>query len=1084
MFFKKVPASICKFGASPTSSVDHLQKLCEKKLLPEAISYAASALKQGLTVPQRAILSLLRHCSRARDPATCREAHCLILSNCMHDNRIMEELVLMLCSCGCLQEAQQVFGDISHPTSSSWSAIISACASSSQCEHALKYLYAMRNTDIGPNKKTIFANLLKTCSCAQSPTFGRLVYEEIVRTGMDSNTDFCNMIMNMYMRFDSIEDARRVFDRLKQPDVVSWGTMIMGYTLHGHGGCALVLFNDMQDKGVVPNTVVLLGLLKACLNLGGLQRAFQAHDLIIRYGLETDMILGSSLIDVYNKLGIVEEGLLLFQKVEDGNVVTWGSLIAGYVHHEDGVSALQLLEQMKQMGTNTDNFIYSCVFKACNLVDSLRQGKRFHVQLMYCGLKPDVVVENSLIDMYVKCGELYAANKVFDNMLSRSVISWGALIAGYVQHGDGEMALELHHKMQKEGLKPDLFTSSCLLKACGTAGALQKGRSIHEYIVKRGYSDDSIIMNALIDMYARFGNLEDAQKVFEGLHSPDLLSWDSMIAGLVQHGKSTFALEMFLKMQASGVYSDDLTYLSTLKACSDILAIEEGRLLNDQIILKGFDSDIKVGNALIDMYIKCESLEEGRRVFDMLPKRAEVSWAVMISGYAEHKHVGSATELLNRMQNEIVYPNNTTLLCILKACSKMRAIYPGRQLHTQVLTCGHDVDLAINNTLVDMYAKCGSVQEARKVFDVAPSRTVVTWNTLISGYVLHGDCLAALELWRKMYEEDLTPVKVTFLFVLKACYSVGAIEIGKLLYHCIICSGLDIDLVIANTVLDMYLKCGILEDANRLFGNMNSPDLVTWTTSIAGNAYCGSYTSARQTLKDLQSQRLKPNEGIFLSLLYACRQAGLVTEGHWCFQSMVKVHGLTPGIEHYSSMVDILGHAGTLKEATSFIQAMPCEPDAVVWMSLLASSNIYGNVEVGNFCLDKLDELSYHDSSVYELVSKDIDLDEELITSDEPQVVVGVQHTPQVFWNENRGMVGNLVVRSRNNIEDNGTLLKGMSLSQEKDLPFLGCALRSRHLVVEQNITFGSSCAKQAGAVQQQQAEGDSSMHYLAVCVF
>ncbi|MCO5592357.1 hypothetical protein L7F22_046359 [Adiantum nelumboides] len=127
---------------------------------------------------------------------------------------------------------------------------------------------------------------------------------------MDSNTDFCNMIMNMYMRFDSIEDARRVFDRLKQPDVVSWGTMIMGCILHEHGGCALVLFDDMQDKGVVLNTVMLLGLSKACLNFG-LQRAFQAHDHIVRYGLETDMILGSSLIDVYNKLGIAKlEGVL------------------------------------------------------------------------------------------------------------------------------------------------------------------------------------------------------------------------------------------------------------------------------------------------------------------------------------------------------------------------------------------------------------------------------------------------------------------------------------------------------------------------------------------------------------------------------------------------------------------------------------------------------------------------------------------------------------------------------------------------------------------------------------------------------
>ncbi|KAI5062569.1 hypothetical protein GOP47_0023108 [Adiantum capillus-veneris] len=941
----------------------------------------------------------------------------------------------------------------------------------------------MRHRSIETDKKTIFTNLLKVCSSAQSLTVGRLVYEEIVRTGLDSSTNFCNMIMNLYMRFYSIEDARRVFDRLKHPDVVSWGTMIMGYTSHGHGLCALVLFDNMQDKGILPNSVVLLGLLKACLNLGDLQRAFQAHDQVVRYGLEADVILGSMLINVYNKLGIIEEGLLLFQKLQDGNIVTWGSLIAGYVHHEDGLSALQLLEQMKQMGISADNFVYSCGLKACNLVNSLGQGKRLHVQLMYCNLKSDVVVENCLIDMYAKCGELDAANKVFDNMVSRSVITWGALIAGHVQHGDGEIALELHNEMQKEGLKPDIFTSSCLLKASGTTGDLQRGRCIHEYIVRRGYSADTIIKNSLIDMYARCGSLEDAENVFEGLHSLDLVSWDSMIAGLVQHGKGVYALEMFLKMQEKGIHPDDVSYLSILKACGDILAIEQGRLFNEQIVLKGFDSDIIVGNALIDMYIKCGSLEEARRVFDKLPERAEVSWAVMISGYAEHEKIWPATQLLTSMYNENVYSNDTTLLCILKACSKMRALNSGRQMHAQVLSRGYDVDLAINNTLVDMYAKCGSLQEARKVFDVLPNRTIVTWDTLISGYVLHGDGLSALGLWRKMCEEDVIPIKVTFLSILKACCSVGAIEQGRLLYHHIIWSGLEIDLSIGNTVLDMFLNCGILEDANQLFDNMESPDLVSWTTSIAGKAYCGNYTSARQTLRELQSRRLKPNEDLFLSLLRACRQAGLVKEGHRCFQSMVKEHGLTPGIEHYSCMVDMLGHAGVLKEATNFIQAMTCEPDAVVWTSLLASSNFYGNVELGNFCLNKLDELNNRDSLVYELISKDVELQEDLITSDELQVVPGVQHTPQVVWSENRGMVGNFAVRSSNYFEDDTSLSKGTHPSQEKDMPHVDFSSQSKHEVMDQSNSFGNICAKQAGAVEQQQVECDNCMHYMAVRV-
>ncbi|KAH7281074.1 hypothetical protein KP509_36G028800 [Ceratopteris richardii] len=1041
-------------------AIVHFQELCKKKLLAEAISYASAILKQGVTLPCTAILLLLRECTRLKDLPISREAHSFV-------------------------EAQQVLSGIPFPSSSIISAIFPAFSSLDQCVIIVHHLNKLQKVGTESDKKTVLSNSLKTCSSSQSLAPGRLLHQEIIRTGLDVHTNFGNMIINMYIKCNCIEDARRVFDRLALPDIVSWGTMIMGHAMHGYSIHALLLFEDMQKKGLVPNKVVLLGLLKACLRSGDFAKAFQVHDQAIRCSMETDTILGSMLIDVYSKFGNIAESGVLFERLRDGsaNEITWSALIAGYVQHGNGISALQLFDQMKQVGISPDKFIYSCVFRACDLVKSIEEGKRVHAQLIYCNAKLDVAVGNSLIDMYAKCGALKIANKVFDSMFNQNLVSWGALIAGHVQYGNSEIALELHGRMKRMGLKPDMHTSSCLLKACGEVRALQEGRSMHDYILRNGYIGNSIIGNALVDMYARCGSLEDAEKVFTDLRSPDLVSWDSMIAGLVQHGKSNHALERFPKMCEEGVDPDEINFLSMLKACASCQDIEQGRLLNNHILLKGFDLDMIVGNGLIDMYVKCKSLEEARLIFDKLPNRAVVSWGLMLSAYAEQQNIWSAIGLLKVMQSEVVNGGATNFLCILKACSKMKALKPGRHMHFYVLIYGYDLDLAISNTLVYMYAESGSLQEAQKVFDMLPVRNVVAWDMLISGYVRHGDSLSALQLWSKMCEEDVRPIKVTFLCTLKVCSSVGAMQLGRLLHHYIVKDGLDTDLEIGNTIIDLYGHCGSVEDANWVFDNMQTPDLVTWAVSITASAYCGSYISIRKTLKDLQNQGLKPNEEIFLSFLNACRQAGLVKEGHWCFGLMMKERDLAPNIQHCSCMVDLLSRAGCFEEARGFIHAMPCEPDAVMWTSLLASSNFFGNVQLSGFCLSRLVELSYHDAFFFELMSNDAGLQDDFSIFDKLQPACGMQKAPETVLNEHEGIIQNHMVQGSNRSKEI-TISNAECFRQEDSISYVNLAIEPKLPGVKPIISSVKSCTEQFRVFQLGPVNVESPIHYKETCIF
>ncbi|KAJ7534721.1 hypothetical protein O6H91_12G000400 [Diphasiastrum complanatum] len=449
----------------------------------------------------------------------------------------------------------------------------------------------------------------------------------------------------------------------------------------------------------------------------------------------------------------------------------------------------------------------------------------------------------------------------------------------------------------------------------------------------------------------------------------DVVSWNVMIAGYAQNGLGKEALALYEQMQREGVQPSRVTFVVLLKACASIAALEQGKQLHSDIIKRGFGLDVIVRSTLVDMYAKCGCLEDARELFNNMSERNVVLWTLMIAGYAQNGLCKEALALYEQMQQEAVLPNNVTFAVLLKACASIAALEQGKQLHLHIIKRGFESDVIVRSTLVDMYAKCGCTKYARELFNNMSERDVVSWNVMIAGYAQNGLVKEALALHEQMKQEGVQPDDVTFVVLLKACASIAALEQGKQLRSDIIKRGLEWDLIVANTLVDMYSKCGCTVDARELFNNMIERDVVSWNVMIAGYAQNGLGKEALALYEQMKQEGLQPNNVTYICVLSACSHSGLIDKGLHLFDSMCKDLGVTPTLEHYACMVDLLGRAGCLADAEDFIIRLPIQPDSVIWRTLLGAARNYGHVEIGRRAFDCVMKLEPENASDYVLLS-------------------------------------------------------------------------------------------------------------------
>lgn len=575
--------------------------------------------------------------------------------------------------------------------------------------------------------------------------------------------------------------------------------------------------------------------------------------------------------------------------------------------------------------------------------------------------------------------------------------------------------LRRHARIIKNGLLPTVFTSNQLIHLYSKHGLLEEARHLFDALPERNV----FTWNAIVYAYIKNHDLTQARTLFDSAPHKDSVSYNSIISGYLNaNGLETQALQLFSEMQEKHTQIDEFTVTTILNLTAKLSLPSYGMQVHSYMTKTANDLNRFAVSSLIDMYSKCGCFREACQVFsacealDLVSKNAmvaaccregrlemavdlfwrapelndTVSWNTLISGYAQNNYGEEALELFVQMgENEIRW-NEHTFASVLSACSSLRSLKHGKEVHAWVLKNGLSSNPFISSGIVDVYCKCDNIQyaelvhaalgtqnafsttsllvghssqgnmvEARRLFDSLAEKNSVVWTALFSGYLKLQQCEQVFELLREFKEKEKTvPDALILVNVICACAIQAALDLGKQIHSYILRMEIEMELKLSSALVDMYAKCGQIKFAEQIFQCVSSRDCVVYNAMIAGYARHGCENEAIKLFEEMLERSIVPDTITFIALLSACRHAGLVEAGEYYFKSMTNDYALLPEIDHYSCMIDLYGRVNQLDKAAALMTEIPLRLDAVIWGTFLNACRINGNIVLAREAEEKL----------------------------------------------------------------------------------------------------------------------------------
>ncbi|KAL8200642.1 hypothetical protein R6Q57_011981 [Mikania cordata] len=757
----------------------------------------------------------------------------------------------------------------------------------------------------------------------------------------------------------------------------------------------------MIVSGFVPTIFVTNCLIQMYIKCSEMQYAHKLFDIMP----QRDMVSWNAMVFGYAGIGNGNMNMAqkMFDLMPERDVVSWNSLISGYLQNGDCWKSVEIFMRIQREGVGLDATTFAVVLKACLGLEDYGLGVQIHGLAVRTGFVHDVVAGSATVDMYAKCKKLKESLSFFNEMPVKNWVSWSALIAGCVQNDELLGGLELFKSMQKDGLGVSQSTYASLFRSCAGLAALNFGSQLHGHSLKMNFGSDLIVGTATLDMYAKCDRLSDAKKLFHILPNHNLQSYNAIIIGCARVDQGCEALQLFHNLMNTDLGFDDVSLSGAFSACAVIKSYTFGVGLHGLSIKSTFQSNVCVENAILDMYGKCGALAEARHVFDEMQVRDAVSWNAIIAAYEQNGNVDETLQLLVRMLSSGLEPDDFTFGSVLKACAGMKSLNNGMEIHGRIIKSGMGLESFIGSVLVDMYCKCVKIEDAEKLHERMEDQTMVSWNAIISGFSLQEQSEEAQKFFSQMLKSGTKPDNFTFATVLDTCANLATISLGRQIHGQIIKQEMQSDVFICSTLVDMYSKCGNMQDSRLLFEKSENKDFVTWNAMICGYANHGLANEAINIFESMKLNNVKPNHATFVSVLRACAHMGQVEKGLQYFNSMSSNYQLNPQLEHYSCMVDILGRSGQVNKALNLINDMPIEPDDVIWRTLLGICKLQKNVEVAEEVASRLIQLDPQDSSTYVLLANiyaDVGMWEKMSKIRKNMRHIGLKKEPGCSWIE------------------------------------------------------------------------------------
>lgn len=509
-----------------------------------------------------------------------------------------------------------------------------------------------------------------------------------------------------------------------------------------------------------------------------------------------------------------------------------------------------------------DRYTFHLAIAACARMSDFEFGFWIGGVVRSRGLGSDLLVATALIGLYSKAGEFGLARKVFDEMPSRDVVAWNAMISGYSQGGFLFEAVDLFRKMRfVHRVLPSDATLVSVISAYGDLGDRKSAELFHAHVIKIGFEINLSVSNSLTEMYNKCGNLDAAAALFDWMLTKDEISWSSMIGGYVQHGRPDDALKLFRRMAFDeGVKPTRPMLLNVLLACAELGDWREGKWIEENYILHdsiGFGTDSSLLTTLVYMYAKCGKFNTSLNLLKGTAQVREdvIAWNAVIKACIELGNVDMVFELALQMQRRGIAPDSATFLLVLSLVSLIPSLKKGMETHAHVIKRGFRSENPIANSLISMYSRSGSVGHSLEVFNGVKEKDVVSWSSIIQAYALNGKVDEALDLFDVMRRTEVRPNHYTFLAVLSACSHGGLVEKGWRVFKLMKEDyGLEPEIEHFTSMVDMFCRAARLADAYNLLKNgisQHGSNSALWGTLLSACRLHGDLVIAEAAAKQL-----------------------------------------------------------------------------------------------------------------------------------------------------------------------------------------------------------------------------------------
>ncbi|KAF5749086.1 hypothetical protein HS088_TW04G01048 [Tripterygium wilfordii] len=614
-----------------------------------------------------------------------------------------------------------------------------------------------------PVPHSLYAHLFQLCSSNHAIVDARKVESHLVTHDPIPPVFLLNRAIETYGKCGCLEDARQMFEEMPHRDGGSWNAIVTAYT---QGGCAeeaLSMFLKMNKSGIFANEVTFASVLGSCGMLLDLWLARQVHVHILKYGFCGNVILRTSLVDVYGKRGVMSDARRMFDEIENPNSVSWNVIVRRYFEMDEGKEAIFMFSKMFGTDVKPMNSTFSTALVACSNMFALKEGIQIHGLAIKINFDEEEVVSSSLINMYVKCGKLEEARRIFDqpdcrNVISgtsvllgyamsgrtrearqffdempeKNVITWNAMLEGYMHVLQWEEALDFVLLMLKKSKEIDHVTLRLILNVCAGVLDVEMGKQIHGFVYRHGFYFDTYIGNALIDMYGKCGNLRSARCWFYQMSQwRDKVSWNSLLTSYARHGLSEQAMTIFSEMQWEAKPSK-YTFATLLAACANIFAFEQGKQIHGFMTRNGYEIDIVVVGALVDMYSKCRCLDYAIKIFKQADTRDVVLWNSMVFGCCHSGRGRDVLELFELMEKDRIKPDHLTFHAILLACIYEGDVELGRLYFDSMSSVYHIIPrLEHYECIIELYSRYGRINELESFVEGMPFEPTVPMLTRV-----------------------------------------------------------------------------------------------------------------------------------------------------------------------------------------------------------------------------------------------------------------------------------------------------------------------------------------------------------------